>query len=99
MHQTEREVIADILNSGTVFTREGIERAFSALKERHDQLQRFEALRFTTGEQVTFDARGKTRVGKVIKINSKSVTVEVPSEFGSIAVKWKVAPTLLKKVA
>ena len=53
-----------------------------------------EMMRFSPGDQVSFDAPGRGKqFGTLVKCNKKTVTVV--TESGQ---KWKVSPYLLKKV-
>jgi len=72
---------------------------FSAVASMYKQAQRgFQkaaANTFNIGDTVSFQSKGRTRQAVVTKVNIKTVAVE---ETQGLRFKWRVSPTLLKKV-
>lgn len=64
-----------------------------ALRFRHKQLQQATAYTFGLGAEVKFSARdGRTVLGKIIKISTKTVTIQQKDGL----LTWRVTPSLLK---
>jgi hypothetical protein len=62
-----------------------------------DDLERFKAnAAFFPGDKVTWhDQEGALRMGRVIRVNSKSISVEEDGDPDGI---WRIGATLLKKL-
>jgi hypothetical protein len=69
------------------------QRVNAAIKARYNDLQRSKAYSMGVGSRVQFkDKRGNTVVGKITKINTKTVYVKAD---GSLT-QWRVTPSLLQ---
>lgn len=65
----------------------------AALKMRYAELQRRKAASFGIGSRVEFtDKLGATLTGRILKINSKTIMVEVDNTKKL----WQVTPSLLR---
>jgi len=65
----------------------------AALKIRHRELQQRAAWTLGVGSKVQFqDKLGRTIIGAVTKINSKTVQVRADGNFAT----WRVTPSLLR---
>jgi len=77
-----------------------LSQVIEAVKLKRQHLARQATRSLIQGDTVTFDARGRTVVGKITKVNQK--TLEVREErgvgFGQGATLWKVAANLVRKV-
>jgi hypothetical protein len=76
-----------------VKTIEDIHEAWDVLKRRYKELQARIAISFKVGDDVTFQARGMEKKGKVTKVNQKTCSVLVGEHE-----RWKVHASNLKKV-
>lgn len=68
---------------------------------QHARERQTEAARnqFKVGDTVRFDAKRRgMQEGTIVKIMPKNIKVRVLGSFGSSAVEWTVAPSLLEKV-
>lgn len=91
---TADEILAALRDPGVGFTDAQIRIAWDLLKARHGLIQGMQAQQFRLGDAVTFKNRaGEPLMGKVKRINPKSVTVQV----GPVA--WKVGASLLTKAS
>jgi hypothetical protein len=80
-------------------TFEECDEVFALVKSHLAKLETLQSIRFHTGQDVWFESKksgGKRLEGKVIKINPKSILVEVTSE--GFPRRWKVSPSLLNPV-
>ena len=70
----------------------------SALKAQYRKLQTTTKRNFYVGQAVSFTSKGTRHVGRVSKINPKTVMVTVASAtiYGWSSVTWKVSPLLLQ---
>lgn len=74
-------------------TREQIRELWVLCRDRIRQLDRSTAVKFKTGQGVQFvDKNYNIQVGKVVKVNTKTVKVLVGP------MTWTVSPNLLKSV-
>jgi len=73
-------------------TVEEVHEAWDFLKLKHRTIQAGLVLNFDVGDGVSFFSRGMTQVGKVTKVNQKTVSVLVGTT------RWKCSPNSLKKV-
>jgi hypothetical protein len=70
-----------------------------AVKLKRTHLARTVTRSVTVGDTVTFEARGRMVVGKVTKVNTKTLQVrEEPRAGGFAATNWKVTASLVQKV-
>jgi len=67
-----------------------------AVKLKRQHLARQATRSVILGDTVTFDARGRTVVGKITKVNQK--TLQVREERGVTSTNWKVTASLVRKV-
>lgn len=89
---TAQDVLQALANPAVAFTNDDIRRGWDLLKARHGQVQSLSAQAFAPGDEVEFDHRGEVLQGTVDRVNQKTVTVKIGFQ------KWKVTPTLLRKV-
>lgn len=70
-----------------------------AVKLKRTHLARTMTRSVTVGDTVTFEARGRTVVGEVTKVNTKTLQVrEAPRAGGFTSTNWKVTASLVEKV-
>jgi hypothetical protein len=75
-------------------TIEDLEKVQDIIHVRWNAIMQAKASSFYPGEAVWFDDRdGVIHYGNVLKVNTKSIKVDVPNSR-----PWNVAPTLLHKV-
>ena len=68
-----------------------------AVKLKRTHLARTMTRSVTVGDTVQFEARGRTVVGKVTKVNTKTLQVR-EDRGGFVATNWKVTASLVEKV-
>jgi putative ribosome biogenesis GTPase RsgA len=68
-----------------------------AVKLKRTHLARTVTRSVMVGDTVTFEARGRTVVGKVTKVNTKTLAVR-EDRGGVAATNWKVTASLVQKV-
>ena len=73
-----------------------LSQVIEAVKLKRQHLARQATRSVILGDTVTFDARGRTVVGKVTKVNQK--TLQVREERGMASTNWKVTASLVRKV-
>jgi hypothetical protein len=72
---------------------------FTLVKSHLAKLETLQSIRFHTGQDVWFDSKksgGRRLEGKVIKVNAKSILVEITND--GFPRRWKVAPSLLSPI-
>ena len=69
-----------------------------AIKLKRTHLARNATRSVVVGDTVTFEARGRTVVGKVTKVNTKTLAVREESTNGFSSTNWKVTASLVQKV-
>lgn len=70
-----------------------------AVKLKRTHLARTMTRSVNVGDTVTFEARGRTVVGEVTKVNTKTLQVrEAPRGGGFTSTNWKVTASLVEKV-
>lgn len=72
-----------------------LNQVIEAIKLKRQHLARQAVRTVLVGDTVTFSARGRTVVGKVLKVNRKTLQVR---EQGAVSTLWKVSATLVSKV-
>ncbi len=72
-----------------------LNQVIEAIKLKRQHLARQAVRTVLVGDTVSFSARGRTVVGKVTKVNRKTLQVR---EQGAISTNWKVSATLVSKV-
>jgi len=84
-----KELLAEI---GKIDNRDDIVEAWDILKRRHNQLNLKVARQLHIGQKVEFDSKhGYVVVGKVTKINAKTVSVKTTE-----GLPWRVSASLLR---
>ena len=73
-----------------------LSQVIEAVKLKRQHLARQATRSVILGDTVTFDARGRTVVGKITKVNQK--TLQVREERGVTSTNWKVTASLVRKV-
>jgi hypothetical protein len=68
-----------------------------ALKLKRQYLARQATRAVTLGDTVEFDARGRKVIGKVTKVNQKTLQVR-EDRGGLVSTNWKVTASLVRKV-
>jgi hypothetical protein len=68
-----------------------------ALKLKRQYLARQATRAVTLGDIVEFDARGRKVIGKVTKVNQKTLQVR-EDRGGLVSTNWKVTASLVRKV-
>jgi hypothetical protein len=68
-----------------------------ALKLKRQYLARQATRAVTLGDTVEFDARGRKVIGKVTKVNQKTLQVR-EDRGGLVSTTWKVTASLVRKV-
>ena len=74
-----------------------INEVVEALKLKRQYLARQATRAVVLGDTVEFDARGRTVVGKVTKVNQKTLQVR-EDRGGLVSTNWKVTASLVRKV-
>tara|TARA_Y100000588_G_C13396081_1_gene561182 strand:- start:117 stop:464 length:348 start_codon:yes stop_codon:yes gene_type:complete len=78
---------------GCIDHRDQLKKVFEYANQRSDELVAREARSFARGDVVSFEHKGTTLVGKVEKINRKTIGVVVVRPEAYIG-RWKVSPSL-----
>lgn len=93
------EELQNIVNQiGSIDERDQLQAVFDAVKGRADELTARTASSFARGDVVRFEHKGTTCVGKVVKINRKTIGVRVVRPDVYVGV-WKVSPSLVTECA
>jgi hypothetical protein len=88
------DILSALRDSSVILNAQQIKEAVQMLRTRHANLTRQAAHTFHYNEAVKFkDLGGFERVGKVLKVNQKTVSVMVGTTT------WRVGPTILQKVS
>ena len=90
------EKLQNIVNEiGSIDERDQLRAVVDAVKGRADELTAREARSFARGEVVAFDHKGTTCVGRIEKVNRKTISVAVvnPDTYAGV---WKVSPSLCR---
>ena len=74
-----------------------INEVIEAVKLKRQHLARQATRAVILGDMVEFDARGRTVVGKVTKVNQKTLQVR-EDRGGLVSTNWKVTASLVRKV-
>jgi hypothetical protein len=74
-----------------------INEVVEALKLKRQYLARQATRAVTLGDTVEFDARGRKVIGKVTKVNQKTLQVR-EDRGGLVSTNWKVTASLVRKV-
>jgi hypothetical protein len=78
---------------------EQISEVIEAIKLKRTYLAKQATRGVTVGDTVEFDARGRKVLGKVTKVNQKTLQVrEEPRGGGFAATVWKVTASLVRRV-
>lgn len=92
MNETNIDQIAKLISQAS---RNDLKSINELVRGRWDALTVDEARKFYVGQKVSFSGKyGSTKLGKIAKINQKSIKVDV--EEGGRTVHWKVSPGLLR---
>ena len=78
---------------GCIDHRDQLNKVFEYANQRSDELVAREARSFARGDVVSFEHKGTTCVGKVEKINRKTIGVYATRPVNYVGV-WKVSPSL-----
>jgi len=73
-----------------------LNQVIEAIKLKRQHLARQAVRSVIVGDTVTFSARGRTVVGKVLKVNRK--TLQVREQGTGSSTLWKVSATLVNKI-
>ena len=76
---------------------EQINEVVEALKLKRQYLARQATRAVVLGDMVEFDARGRKVLGKVTKVNQKTLQVR-EDRGGLVSTNWKVTASLVRKV-
>ena len=74
-----------------------LSQVIEAVKLKRQHLARQATRSVILGDTVTFDARGRTVVGKITKVNQKTLQVS-EERGGGLQSWWKVSASLVRKV-
>ena len=77
--------------------KEQIDCVIQAINDRRTMLQLEERAKFSVGDSVWFESKGKKYSGKITKMNPKSIQVKVMKDDGLIDGIWNVSATYLNK--
>jgi hypothetical protein len=94
MPSNDTKMIKLLKMIGELDNYDDIRTAYAALGAKRDFLTRSQVDVLDVGDEVSFLSRGRTVIGRVRKINRKTILVE---ERGSSTV-WKVPAAMLTKV-
>lgn len=89
MSATIVEVVNTLGNFNLEMTPGQITKALDLLHQRRSMMAADVVRTFSVGDDVEFEARGRKHVGKITKINIKTVSVVTPTN------RWKVSGSLL----
>ena len=88
-------ILEMLKNPSVQMSHEEIKEAFALLRFRSDQFSRLAARNFKLDQIVEFDARDQHWVGKVKKVNQKTISVLTSSPQ---VMNWNVSPNLCRAV-
>lgn len=69
-------------------------RIVERIKQMRTMRDAYNMMEFTKGDTVSFVSNGQTLIGRIVRLNKKTVSVDCKD--GS---QWKVSPSFLKKIA
>jgi hypothetical protein len=84
------EIVKNIRNLNT---REDVEKVQKAISRKLGEIRTDEIRTYSIGDTVSFNHKGVEHQGKIIKVNTVSVSVKTPN------CTWKVSPSFLTKVS